>query len=77
MQIKNEFPKYEYIGLYSEGFFRPKIKLDIQGIFEFFYGALQYFTNILTPVFSRLQMYTCKVKLSHAFDAITGPVNVI
>ena len=51
MQIKNEFPKYEYIGLYSEGFFRPKIKLDIQGIFEFFYGALQYFTNILTPAF--------------------------
>ena len=29
MQIKNEFPKYECIGLYSEGFFRPKIKLDI------------------------------------------------
>ena len=31
-------------GFYSEVFiFRLNIKLDIWGIFEFFYGVLQYF----------------------------------
>ena len=46
--------------LYSEGFIcRLKIKLDIWGIDEFFYGVLQYLTNA----------HTSKVKLNHALDA--------
>ena len=77
---KSELSKNKWVCIFRRVIFRLKIKLNIWGISEFFmvfYSICSlsfihicpYFTKVETPAFWRLQVHTCKVKLSHALDA--------